>query len=40
MIARDLWDMNEYFRIMNTANRSVRKAIDILNSGEYDNILK
>lgn len=40
LIARDLWDMNEYFRIMNTANRSVRKAIDILNSGEYDNILK
>lgn len=40
LIARDIWDMNEYFQIMNTANRSVEKAIELLNSNEYDNILK
>ena len=35
LIARDLWDMNEYFRVMNTTNESVQKALEILRSGEY-----
>ena len=35
LIARDLWDMNEYFRVMNTTNESVQKALEILNSEEY-----
>lgn len=40
LIARDLWNMNEYFQVMNTTNQSVRKAVEILNSDGYDNILK
>ncbi len=40
LIARDLWDMNEYFRVMNSRNESVRKALEILNSDGYEKILK
>ena len=40
LIARDLWDMNEYFRVMNTTNESVQKALEILNSDEYQKKLK
>ena len=40
LIARDLWDMNEYFRVMNTTNHSVTRALEILNSGQYEHILK
>ena len=40
LIARDLWDMNEYFRIMNTTNESIQKALEILNSDEYQKKLK
>ncbi|WP_294627056.1 S41 family peptidase [uncultured Bacteroides sp.] len=40
LIARDLWDMNEYFRVMNTTNESVLKALEILNSDEYRKKLK
>ena len=30
LIARDIWDMNEYFRIMNKTNESVIKAVELL----------
>lgn len=40
LIARDLWDMNEYFQVMNAANESVKRALEILNSKEYEKILK
>ena len=30
LIARDLWEMNEYFRIINETNESVAKAIELL----------
>ena len=40
LIARDLWDMTEYFRVMNTTNESVQKALEILNSDEYVKRLK
>ena len=29
LIARDIWDMNEYYRIMNESNRIVAKAVAI-----------
>ena len=29
LIARDIWDMNEYFRIMNEANHIVCRAVEI-----------
>jgi C-terminal processing peptidase-3. Serine peptidase. MEROPS family S41A len=40
LIARDLWDMNEYYHVMNTANESIRKGVEILQSGDYDKKLK
>lgn len=40
LIARDLWDMNEYFRVMNDTNESVQRALEILHSEEYQNKLK
>ena len=40
LIARDLWDMNEYFQVMNTTNESIQKALEILNSDEYQKKLK
>jgi carboxyl-terminal processing protease len=35
LIARDLWDMSEYFQVINTTNRSVQKALEILNGKGY-----
>ena len=40
LIARDIWDMNEYYQVMNTTNESVIRALQILNSGEYEKIMK
>ncbi|NDV64189.1 S41 family peptidase [Bacteroides sp. 224] len=39
-IARDLWNMNEYFQIINETSPSIQKAIEILNSGEYEELMK
>ena len=30
LIARDLWDMNEYFQIINTMNNTVQKALELI----------
>jgi len=40
LIARDLWNMNEYYNIMNQTNESVIKAVQILQSGDYEKKLK
>jgi carboxyl-terminal processing protease len=40
LIARDLWNMNEYFRVMNAINESIVRALELLNSGEYKQLLK
>ena len=39
LIARDLWDMNEYYQVMNSTNESVNKALHILKSGEYEKVI-
>lgn len=36
LIARDLWDMNEYFQVINTTNNSVQQALKILNEKIYE----
>lgn len=36
LIARDLWDMNEYFQVMNTTNSSVQQALKVLDEGIYE----
>jgi len=41
LIARDLWNENEYYQIMDAENESLQKAIGILNKqGEYEKTLK
>lgn len=41
LIARDLWEMNEYYQIMDAENESLQKAMEILKKpGTYENILK
>lgn len=41
LIARDLWTMNEYFKVIDVENESLQKAIEILNTpNAYENILK
>ena len=41
LIARDLWEMNEYYQIMDADNESLQKAIEILQTpGAYEKILK
>lgn len=40
LIARDLWDMNEYFQVMNTTNSSVQQALKVLNEGAYEQVIK
>ena len=41
LIARDLWEMNEYYQIMDAENESLQKATQILQTpGTYEQILK
>ena len=40
LIARDLWDMNEYFQIMNTTDSSVLQALKVLNEGAYEKVVR
>ncbi len=41
LVARDLWEMNEYYQIMDADNESLQKAVEILQTpGTYEKILK
>lgn len=41
LIARDIWDMNEYYQIMDTDNESLQKAVELFQTpGAYEKILK
>lgn len=40
LIARDLWDMNEYFQVMNNTNQSVQQALKMLNDDIYSTIIR
>ncbi|MFA6884958.1 MAG: S41 family peptidase [Paludibacteraceae bacterium] len=37
LVARDIWDMNEYYQVMNENNESYRKAVELL---EDENLFK
>jgi carboxyl-terminal processing protease len=40
LIARDLWNMSEYYQIINGENDALQRAIEIIeNSKEYDKLL-
>lgn len=40
LIARDLWDMNEYYRIMNRENESVQKALQLLKEKDFEGLMR
>ncbi len=40
LLARDLWDMNEYFAVMNASNASVQQAVKVLTDGFYEQQLQ
>lgn len=40
LIARDLWDMNEYYQILNQQDDCVNKAIELLQSPDFENMLR
>jgi carboxyl-terminal processing protease len=41
LVARDLWETNEYYQIMDEENESLQKAIQILRSpGAFEKLLK
>jgi len=39
LIARDLWNMNEYFQVMNQDNESYKKALEIIEDNNRYNVL-
>lgn len=39
LIARDLWDINEYYQVMNTTNESVQQALRVISEGKYEQII-
>ncbi|MGL5272306.1 MAG: S41 family peptidase [Phocaeicola sp.] len=39
LIARDLWDMNEYYQVMNSINQSVLKAQELLLEPDFESLL-
>lgn len=40
LVARDIWDMNEYYHVINQTNESVSKAIELMNSPNYGGLFK
>lgn len=40
LIARDLWDMNEYYHVINEANESLQKALELLAVPDFDALLR
>jgi carboxyl-terminal processing protease len=40
LIARDLWGMNEYYKIINEGNAPLRAALKALRDGSYEKTLK
>ena len=40
LIARDLWNTNEYFQVFNAENDALKKAVEIINNtAEYNKLL-
>ena len=37
-MARDLWDLSEYYQVINDTNESVKQAIRVLNN-DYERYL-
>ncbi len=39
LIARDLWDMDGYYRVMNRDNESVQKALELLRHDDFESLM-
>ena len=35
LIARDIWDMNEYFMVINENDQAISKALEVLNDSRF-----
>ena len=35
LVARDIWDMNEYFRVINENDPAISKALEVLNDSRF-----
>ena len=40
LIARDLWDMSEYYQTINAIDEGVKKAVELLEREDFENLLK
>lgn len=40
LVARDLWDMNEMYKLMNDENETLKKGLETLKNGTYERKLK
>jgi carboxyl-terminal processing protease len=41
LVARDLWEVNEYYQIIDAENESLQKALELLQTkGAYEKMLK
>lgn len=40
LIARDIWDMNEMYQILNDENETLKRGLEALKNGTYDQKLK
>ena len=34
-----MWDMNEYYHVINDANESIRKALELLEQPDFEGLL-
>ncbi len=39
LIARDIWDMDEYYHVMNRDNESVQKALELLQYDDFESLM-
>ena len=38
LVARDLWDMSEYFQIINEEDPSIQKALELIQRNDFDKL--
>jgi carboxyl-terminal processing protease len=39
LMARDLWGTSEYYQVMNASNECLKRALTILQNGDYERVL-
>lgn len=39
LVARDIWDMNEYFRVINQEDACIKKALELMQNNDFDTLM-